>query len=157
MNKQVLSLTAAFIAALFAVAGCSQGNSETTSPTGDANSTVAAAAVAHCDQCGVITGVKKVEIDGNTTGAGAAIGAVAGAVVGHQFGGGRGKTATTIAGAAGGAAAGNAVEDSVNDKYIFKVSAKLNDGQQVSVNYKNKPPFTKGQHVKLVDGHFAAR
>ena len=63
-----------------------------------------------CADCGVIEGVREVEVKGKGTGLGAVAGGVAGALVGHELGGGNAKTLMGVVGAVGGAVAGNEVE-----------------------------------------------
>lgn len=67
-------------------------------------------AQAVCNECGTVTDVKTVKIDGNASGAGAVAGGVLGGVLGHQVGGGAGKDLATIGGVVGGAYAGHQVE-----------------------------------------------
>lgn len=55
-------------------------------------------ALAACNECGTVTDVKIIKIEGQGSGVGAVTGGVLGGVVGHQVGGGRGKDLATIGG-----------------------------------------------------------
>ncbi|MEQ1583855.1 MAG: glycine zipper 2TM domain-containing protein, partial [Candidatus Nitrotoga sp.] len=67
-------------------------------------------AQAVCNECGTVTDVKTVTVEGQGSGVGAVTGGVLGGVVGHQVGGGRGKDLATIGGVVGGAYVGHQVE-----------------------------------------------
>jgi outer membrane lipoprotein SlyB len=102
-----------------------------------------------CANCGVVEGVREVEVKGKGTGLGAVAGGVAGALVGHQLGGGRGKTLMSVVGAVGGAVAGNEVEKQARATKQWVVTVRLEDGSTHEVTLAQQPPLHPGDHVRL--------
>lgn len=111
---------------------------------------VAAAAPA-CLNCGVVTSVEAVEVQGEASGAGAVIGGVAGLVVGNQIGKGKGKTLAKIAGAAGGAYAGHQIEKNTKKAVEYRITVRLNDGSVRTLAQPSDNGLTAGTRVKIVD------
>jgi len=105
-----------------------------------------------CKECGTVTSVKSVKIEGEASGAGAVIGGVAGGVLGHQVGSGRGNTAATVAGAAGGAYVGHQVEKSKKARTEQHVTVKLNDGKTRTFKFAEPTSYRAGDKIKVVDG-----
>src|SRR5574341_449251 len=83
-------------------------------------------AQAACADCGVVTGVREVDVKGKGTGAGAVIGGVAGGVVGHELS--RGRDVGTVVGAAGGAIVGHEIERNARATKRFYVDVRMSDG-----------------------------
>lgn len=102
-----------------------------------------------CYDCGTVTSVETVQVQGDTNGVGAVGGAVVGGVVGHQFGNGKGKTAMTALGAIGGALAGNQVEKTQRRSTRYDVSVRMEDGSSRTVSYTTIPPFSSGDRVRV--------
>ncbi|HUJ01114.1 MAG TPA: glycine zipper 2TM domain-containing protein [Usitatibacter sp.] len=112
---------------------------------------LAADASAACNECGTVVDLKKIEKQGEASGAGAVIGGIAGGVLGHQIGSGRGNTAATIAGAAGGAYAGNQIEKNRNTTVTWQVIVKMEDGRTRYFDYAERTGFHIGDKVRIVD------
>ncbi len=114
-------------------------------------------ASAACKECGTVVDLKKIEKEGEATGAGAVLGGIAGGVLGHQIGSGRGNTAATVAGAAGGAYAGHQIEKSRNKTVTYQVVVKMEDGGTRYFDYKEPTSFHMGDRVKIVDHRLTHR
>ena len=111
----------------------------------------APAASAACKECGTVVDLKKIEKEGEASGAGAVLGGIAGGVIGHQIGSGRGNTAATVAGAAGGAYAGHQIEKNRNKVVSYQVIVEMEDGHTRTFTYKEPTSFHMGDRVKIVD------
>jgi len=105
-----------------------------------------------CYDCGTVTSVNAVTVQGTASGLGAVGGAVAGGVVGHQVGGGRGKDAMTILGAIGGALAGNQIEKSRRQTTRYDVTVRMEDGSNRTFSYDTVPAVSSGDHVRVSNG-----
>ena len=105
-----------------------------------------------CKECGTVTSVRSVKIEGEASGAGAVLGGVAGGVLGHQVGNGRGNTAATVVGAAGGAYVGHQVEKNRNAHTEQHVVVKLNDGRTRTFKFQEPTSYRAGDKIKVVDG-----
>ena len=116
-----------------------------------------AGASAACKDCGTVVDVKKIEKEGQASGAGAVIGGIAGGVLGHQIGSGRGNTAATVAGAAGGAYAGHQIEKNRNKTVTYQVVVKMEDGKTRYFDYKEPTSFRTGDKVRIVDHKLSRR
>ncbi len=110
------------------------------------------AQAARCPTCGAIESMRQVEVQGETSGLGAAAGGVAGAIVGNQFGRGDGRTLMTIAGAAGGAYTGNTIEKQMKKRTAWRVTVRLDDGTVRTLTQGAQPPFAIGDRVRIVNG-----
>jgi outer membrane lipoprotein SlyB len=108
-----------------------------------------AAAKPACANCGVVEGVREVEVKGKGTGLGAVAGGVAGALVGHELGGGNARTLMGVVGAVGGAVAGNEVEKRARATRQWVVTVRLDDGSTHEVTLAQQPPLHPGDHVRL--------
>jgi outer membrane lipoprotein SlyB len=102
-----------------------------------------------CTDCGVVEGVREVEVKGKGTGLGAVAGGVAGALVGHELGGGNAKTLMGVVGAVGGAVAGNEVEKRARATKQWEVTVRLEDGGTRAVTLAQQPPLHVGERVRL--------
>ena len=111
-----------------------------------------AAAKPPCADCGVVEGVREVEVKGKGTGLGAVAGGVAGAVVGHELGGGNAKTLMGVVGAVGGAVAGNEVEKKARATKQWEVTVRLEDGRTELITLAQQPPWRAGDRVRLAGG-----
>ncbi len=117
-----------------------------------AQRTQVAAARPACADCGVVEGVREVEVKGKGTGLGVVAGGVAGALVGHELGGGNAKTLMGVVGAVGGAVAGNEVEKRARASKQWEVTVRLEDGRSQVVTLAQQPAWRAGDHVRLADG-----
>ena len=117
-----------------------------------ATAIVAPAVHAACRDCGTVIDLKKVEKEGEASGAGAVLGGIAGGVLGHQIGSGRGNTLATVAGAGAGAYAGHQVEKKRNETTTYAVRIKMDDGKNRTFNFKDETSYKAGDKVKIVDG-----
>ncbi len=109
----------------------------------------AAAAMAKCETCGVVTEVNSVTVKGDPNYVGAIGGGVAGAVLGSQVGKGDGATAATVIGAVGGALAGREIEKRVRSKKYFDVIVKLDNGTFKTARFEKLPAFKVDNRVKF--------
>ena len=90
---------------------------------------------ANCNNCGKVTEVRTIKVEGEGSGLGAVAGGVAGGLLGNQVGKGTGKTLLTVAGAAGGAYAGHQVEKKVKDKTEYEVVVRMDNGETRQIHY----------------------
>ncbi|HXS54259.1 MAG TPA: glycine zipper 2TM domain-containing protein [Usitatibacter sp.] len=114
-------------------------------------------ASAACKECGSVVNLRKIEKEGEASGAGAVIGGIAGGVLGHQIGSGRGNTVATVAGAAGGAYAGHEIEKNRNKTVTYQVVVKMEDGRTRYFDYREPTSFHMGDPVKIVDHRLTHR
>lgn len=112
----------------------------------------AAPSFAACTNCGQVTEVREVKVEGEGSGLGAVAGGVAGGLLGNQIGRGTGKTVATVAGVAGGAYAGHQVEKKVKEKTEYQVTVRMDTGDIRHVKYGDKPAFLAGDRVRLENG-----
>lgn len=109
-----------------------------------------------CANCGVVTGINAVKLQGEGSGLGAVAGGVVGGLLGNQVGGGSGKKIATVAGAAGGAYAGHQAEKHLKSTVRYDVTVKMDDGSTRTFSYDAQPAFQAGSKVKVVDGALTA-
>jgi outer membrane lipoprotein SlyB len=109
---------------------------------------------------GTILKVAEVQIEAETTGAGAVGGGVAGGVIGSTIGRGRGRTLATAAGALAGAAAGSAAEKSGGTRPALEIEVELDDGRLMVIVQEKDDEFAVGDRVRLLkspDGKMRVR
>lgn len=109
-------------------------------------------AQAVCNECGTVTDVKTVTVEGQGSGIGAVTGGVLGGVVGHQVGGGRGKDLATIGGVVGGAYVGHQVEKKSKSGTRYHVFVEMEDGTSKTFKYSSKTSYQVGDRVKVKNG-----
>jgi outer membrane lipoprotein SlyB len=102
-----------------------------------------------CAECGKVVGVVTGKKKGKTGALGVIGGGVAGALLGNQVGSGTGRTVATVAGAAGGAYAGNKVEEKLKETKFWKVSVKLDSGEERTIEFDHEPGVKSGDLVKI--------
>lgn len=109
---------------------------------------------------GTILKVAEVQIEAETTGAGAVGGGVVGGVIGSTIGSGRGRTLATTAGALAGAAAGSAAEKSRGTRLALEMEVELDDGRLMAIVQEKDDEFAVGDRVRLLrspDGKMRVR
>jgi len=111
---------------------------------------------AYCSTCGTVEAISSVRHEGQGTGIGAVGGAVAGGLIGNQFGRGGGRTGMTILGALGGGLGGNAVEKHLRSETDYSVRVHMESGKTRYFTYRQPPPFSQGQRVRIENGTLAA-
>jgi outer membrane lipoprotein SlyB len=111
---------------------------------------------AYCSTCGTVEAISTVRHEGQGTGIGAVGGAVAGGLIGNQFGRGGGRTGMTILGALGGGLGGNAVEKHLRSETDYSVRVRMESGKTRYFTYRQPPPFSQGQRVRIENGTLAA-
>lgn len=111
---------------------------------------------AYCSTCGTVEAISAVRHEGQGTGIGAVGGAVAGGLIGNQFGRGGGRTGMTILGALGGGLGGNAVEKHLRSETDYSVRVRMESGKTRYFTYRQAPPFSQGQRVRIENGTLAA-
>lgn len=109
-------------------------------------------AQAVCNECGTVTNVKTVQIEGNASGVGAVAGGVVGGVLGHQVGGGFGKDLATIGGVAGGAYAGHQIEKKSKARTEYRVIVEMEDGSSKTFKYSSPTSYKVGDRVLVKNG-----
>jgi outer membrane lipoprotein SlyB len=102
-----------------------------------------------CATCGVVEGVREVQVKGEATGLGAIAGGVLGGAVGNQAGKGNGRKAMTVIGAVGGGLAGHEIEKRARGETLYDVTVRMDDGSVRTLRQKTAP--AKGARV-TVDG-----
>ena len=114
--------------------------SASTSAAGTAAATpLATRPAAICTHCGVVEGVREVQVKGQGTGVGAVAGGVVGAAVGNQMGKGDGRKAMTVIGAIGGGLAGNEIEKRARGETAYDVRVRMDDGSLRTLRQKTAP------------------
>ena len=109
-----------------------------------------------CDNCGVVTSVREIELEGKGSGLGAIAGGVAGGLAGNQVGQGTGRDLATIAGVVGGAIAGNKIEQKIKKTKVYDVAVKMDNGEERVLRYETAPGVMAGDKIK-VEGEQIAR
>jgi outer membrane lipoprotein SlyB len=109
-------------------------------------------ALAKCPECGTVSELKTVKVEGQGTGLGAIAGGVVGGVLGHQVGGGRGKDVATVAGAAGGAYVGHQMEKKSKTVTKYHVLVKMEEGNTRTFIFNSSTAYKVGDKVKVVNG-----
>lgn len=109
-------------------------------------------AQAACNECGTVTDVKMVKIEGKGSGAGAIAGGLLGGVLGHQVGAGRGKDVATVGGAAGGAYVGHQMEKKSNEKTEYRVIVAMEDGTTKTFKFATQTRYKAGDRIKVLKG-----
>ncbi len=104
-----------------------------------------------CGDCGVISSIEPIQVQGGDSGIGAVAGGIAGGVLGHQVGNGQGRTVATVLGALGGMFAGNKVEEHARSNSRWVIHIRMEDGSSRALTLSTQPGFGVGQHVR-VDG-----
>lgn len=105
-----------------------------------------------CGNCGVVTSVDTIKLQGDGSGLGAVAGGVVGGLLGNQVGGGSGKKIATVAGAAGGAYAGHQAEKHLKSTVRYDVTVRMDDGSTRTFSYDAQPAYQAGSKVRVVDG-----
>ncbi|WP_280153652.1 glycine zipper 2TM domain-containing protein [Piscinibacter sp. XHJ-5] len=114
---------------------------------GGSTTPLATQAAAVCATCGVVEGVREVEVKGQGTGLGAIGGAVVGGAVGNQVGKGGGRKAMTVLGAIGGGLAGHEIEKRARSEKVYEVKVRMDDGSVRTLTQKTAP--TPGSRVTV--------
>lgn len=114
-------------------------------------------APAPCADCGVIEGIRAVQVAGEPTGLGAAAGGITGAVIGSQIGRGDGRTIAAIAGAAGGAYAGNSIEKNMKKHVVHRITLRMDDGSMRVLTQTAAPDYAVGARVRVVGQRIVER
>jgi outer membrane lipoprotein SlyB len=100
---------------------------------------------------GTIEGVRKVTLNGQSTGLGLLGGAALGAVGGSAIGKGHGSTLAAIAVGLAGAAAGTAIEHAMDKHKALEITVKLDSGDLRSITQADTgEAFTAGDRVRLL-------
>jgi len=110
---------------------------------------------AACNECGTVTDVKSVKIEGKGSGAGAIAGGLLGGVLGHQVGAGRGKDVATVGGAAGGAYVGHQMEKKSNEKTEYRVIVTMENGASKTFKFAAQTSYKVGDRIKVLNGKLA--
>lgn len=107
-------------------------------------------------QTGVVTGVRAVAIQDNTSGVGAVSGAVIGGLIGSSVGGGSGARIATAVGAVGGGVVGNSAESGARRTQAQEITVRLSNGSEIVVVQGNDLNIQSGERVRLMshNGHF---
>lgn len=109
-------------------------------------------AQAICNECGTVTDVKTVKIEGEASGVGAVAGGVVGGVLGNQIGGGTGNKVATIGGLAGGAYVGHQMEKKSKAKTEYRVIVEMEGGSSKTFKYSSKTSYQVGDRVLVKNG-----
>lgn len=110
-----------------------------------------------CADCGTISSIEPVDVQGQASGAGAVSGAVAGVVVGNQIGRGRGKTIAKIIGGIGGAVAGHKAEQKIRSSTIHRVGINMDAGGTRVLEVDDASGLHVGQKVSVYGNTIALR
>lgn len=110
-----------------------------------------------CADCGVISSIREVKIEGEGTGMGAVSGAAAGGVVGNQFGKGDGKTVMTAVGVLAGAVGGHYAEKKIREETIYRLTVAMDDGSSRTVDRKELNGIGVGMKVKVAGDSVSLR
>lgn len=102
-----------------------------------------------CPECGVVVGVRRIQLARRDTGLGAVAGGLLGGVLGNQVGEGNGRTAMTVVGALGGALAGNTAEKRLHEKIVYQIDIHMDNGYARTIRGSTPPPFGPGTRVRV--------
>ena len=102
-----------------------------------------------CDDCGTITSITPIAVEGESSGVGAAIGAVIGGLAGSQVGEGRGTAAAIVAGAVGGGFLGRNIERERNAGTVYDVAISMDDGSFQILRVEDYGTLQVGQEVRV--------
>lgn len=118
---------------------------------------VVAKAPAVCNSCGRVESVHAVQTQQKPSGLGIAAGAIVGGLLGNQVGGGNGRSVATVAGAVGGGFAGNEVERRTRTAQTYEVRVRMENGNVRTFPYNERPEWSSGDRVRVVDGYLTRR
>lgn len=110
---------------------------------------------AACATCGVVEGIRTVQVpvrDDSNHLIGTVAGGVVGGVVGNQFGGGHGRDALTVLGAVGGALAGREVERNIREQQTvthYELTVRMSDGSRRQFRSAQPFAFASGDPVRV--------
>ena len=110
-----------------------------------------------CADCGRVTAIDKVTVEGESSGAGAVGGAIVGVVAGNQIGSGSGKDIAKIVGGIGGAIAGNEAETRLRAKTYYEVSVAMESGGTQVVQVADASMLTVGDEVRVQGNNLVLR
>ena len=102
-----------------------------------------------CYDCGTVSSVVPVTVQGKGTGMGAVAGAIAGAVIGHQFGRGQGNKVAEAAGAIAGGYGGNVAEKHIRGSTVYDVTVSLDNGGSRVVRVEDAAGISTGERVRV--------
>ncbi|MHA6203173.1 glycine zipper 2TM domain-containing protein [Dyella soli] len=129
------------ISAVALVSGCETPPQRQVTYSGSSN---------RCEQCGVVSDVRQIQAQKESSPLGMVIGGVAGGLLGNQVGGGSGKTLATVAGAVAGGAIGNQVgKNNSSPDVVWQVTVKLDDGRYATVTQAADPQVRPGDYVQI--------
>jgi len=111
-----------------------------------------ASAQAACKECGTVTNVRTVKIEGKGSGAGVVAGGLVGGVLGHQVGGGTGKDLATIGGVVGGAYLGNQAEKKSKETLQYRVTVKMENGSNKTFRFSSPTSYKIGDKIIVKSG-----
>ncbi len=106
-----------------------------------------------CTDCGTISTITPVQLEGSPSYIGTIAGGVAGAAVGSQIGSGTGNTIATIAGTLGGAFLGREIEQRVTTNTYYKVQVGMDAGGSRSVTVPSAQQISVGTRVRVQNGN----
>ena len=102
-----------------------------------------------CDNCGTVTSVQPIKVEGKPSIWGTLAGAAAGGLLGSQFGKGTGKAAMTGAGVLGGAFAGRAAESELRSSTAYKVTVAMDNGSTREITLPATGGINPGTKVRV--------
>lgn len=146
--KSHLIISALSLAGLSVVSGCASGPQQTSTPY------ASTAYPASQNYYGRVESIQPVASNSHSA-AGAVVGGLVGALVGNQIGGGSGRTIATVAGAVGGAVVGNNVQENRESRGTdqVRITVRMENGEDMSFIQSNAGQLSRGQRVRVVDGH----
>lgn len=154
--KQLLSVICMGAAAL-ALSGCfDEETAEQTEAQAEQQAAQPAPPPA-CADCGRVSGIEQVTVEGESTGAGALGGAIVGVVVGNQIGSGSGKDVAKVVGGIGGAIAGNEAEKKLRTKNYYRVSVAMETGGTQVVEVADATMLAVGDKVRVQGNNIVLR
>ncbi|MCB0338677.1 MAG: hypothetical protein KDD53_03685 [Bdellovibrionales bacterium] len=125
--------------------GCSPRNSLNQYSEGDVG-------ISTLVEFGTVVAVRKIQIRGEQSGAGATIGGLTGAGAGSAIGSGKGNTGAIIGGAAIGVAAGMIAEQALKDREGYEYTVTKENGMTITVAQnvmENEQILNVGQRVMV--------
>jgi outer membrane lipoprotein SlyB len=100
---------------------------------------------------GVVIGVRKVDIKGDSA-TGAATGAAAGGIIGSNVGKGTASALSTLAGTVSGGLIGATAEQAAENTWGYEYIVKRGNGDLLSVTQHDEKPLAIGTKVLLIEG-----
>ncbi len=152
-KSRTLVFSAAIALAAWSLGGCAQVPLGA-APNGAMSYTNAQVGQVQSVSFGTVLGVRPVLFRPNTTFVGTIGGGVVGNILGGDVGRGRGRQVARVLGTILGAAVGSAAESNAQTRSGEQVTARMDNGQVISVTEVGPTPIYAGQRIEVIGGAY---